>query len=239
MRFKGKVFFILIISVIFVFMGCASSVKKNTDNTNNNTECLGTQNNTTNVNKTSEKNNSNNALTSTNEKKDSSTNANVKPTKTTPLPKISNKKNTKPENSKNKSNTKQIRIMGFIGKVYDKDGKKYLTCDNVNFLTGKAAVEAAKKDGVAQKDENGNYYVWDDYYIVNSKKQFKTYKISENATFNLCVYLLDSEGKYSNASITKKTTYAKFKSSTNSYSLLCYITIKNNEIINVTQQYIP
>lgn len=239
MEFKSKFFLILMISIIFMFVGCGSAIKKDTVTTDNNTECLTNKNDASNTNKDSEKTTSNNTLKPKNEKSDSNANTSIQATKPTTSSKTSNLNNTKTKVSENKSDNKTTKLVGFIGKVYDKDGKKYLTFDNVKFLTGKAAIEAAKKDGVAQKDENGKYFVWDDYYIVNSKKQFKTYKISENATFNLCVYLLYSQGNYSNASITQKTTYAKFKSSANSSSILCYITIKNNEIINVTQQYIP
>lgn len=130
-------------------------------------------------------------------------------------------------------------LVGFVNNVYDKNGKKYLKFDDVKFFTGNAAVEEAKKHGDAQIDENGKYYVFDSYYIVNPKSQFKTYSISPKATFNLCVYLLEPENTSINSSITKKTNYNKFKQSANDSRILCYITIKNNQIVNVTQQYIP
>ncbi|MCJ7690546.1 MAG: hypothetical protein MUO60_14670, partial [Clostridiaceae bacterium] len=77
--------------------------------------------------------------------------------------------------------SKQI---GYISKVYEEDGKRYSRFDDVKFLMGNEAIVAAKKSGDAQY-ENGEYFVYDDYYIVNSSEKTKNYVIDDKASLNL------------------------------------------------------
>lgn len=132
------------------------------------------------------------------------------------------------------SNQKQI---GYITWVYEKGGKKYLSFDEVKFLTGKEAVEAAKKDGNAIF-ENGVYSVLDDYYIVNEDKGNNDYVIDENASLSLLGFMVSLNGE----DITNRSIdYEKFKAAINnkSYPKLCYIYTKNNVVIKVEGQYVP
>jgi hypothetical protein len=129
--------------------------------------------------------------------------------------------------------SKQI---GYISKVYEDEGKKYLKFDDVKFLMGDEAIEAAKKDGAATY-ENGEYYVDDDYYIVNSSEKIKSYVISDNASLNLLGFWIDSfTGDGNNHSIS----YNKFKSiSSKNENMLCYIYAENNIVVKVEGQFTP
>jgi hypothetical protein len=131
-------------------------------------------------------------------------------------------------------NQKQI---GYITKAYEKGGRRYLSFEEVKFLTGKEAVKAARKNGNAIY-ENGQYYVLDDYYIVNEDKGFKDYVIDGNASLSLLGFMVSSNGD----DITnKRVDYEKFKAAVNNkrYPKLCYIYIKSNVIIEVEPQYVP
>jgi len=129
--------------------------------------------------------------------------------------------------------SKQI---GYISMVYEEGGKKYLKFDDVKFLMGDEAIEAAKKDGVATY-ENGEYFVDDDYYIVNNSEKIKNYVIADNATLNLLGFWIDSlNGDGNNHSVS----YNKFKSiSSENEHMLCYIYAENNVVVKIEGQYTP
>lgn len=108
--------------------------------------------------------------------------------------------------------------------------------DDVKFLMGKEAIDAAKKNGDAEY-EDGEYFVYDDYYIVNSSKEIKNYVIANNASLNLLGCWIDIvNGDVNNHSVS----YDKFKSasSKNEY-MLCYIYTENNVVVKVEGQYTP
>lgn len=126
--------------------------------------------------------------------------------------------------------------IGYISKVYDKEGKRYLTFDDVKFLTGDEAIIAAKKDGNAGY-ENGKYFVYNDYYIVNDSQVKKNYVIASSASFNISGFLADSN---SDSIENKLVSYDKFKAVVKLHgNLLCYIYTENEVIVEVEEQYTP
>ncbi|MGH4050325.1 MAG: Ig-like domain-containing protein [Clostridium sp.] len=130
--------------------------------------------------------------------------------------------------------SKQI---GYISETYEENGKRYLRYDDVIFLTGDAAVQASIKNGTAQY-ENGEYYVDDDYCIINNNPETKRYVISNDASINLMGWVLyPDNGDINN----HPTTYATFKKclSNNYGRLLCYIYTQNDVIVKVEGQYVP
>ncbi|HEY8891740.1 MAG TPA: Ig-like domain-containing protein [Clostridium sp.] len=129
--------------------------------------------------------------------------------------------------------SKQI---GYISMVYEEGGKKYLKFDDVKFLTGNAAIEAAKKDGDAVY-ENGKYFVYDDYYIVNSSKVVKSYVIADNASLNLLGCWIDLISSDIN---NHSVSYDNFKSvSSKREYMLCYIYTENDVVVKVEGQFTP
>jgi len=129
--------------------------------------------------------------------------------------------------------SKQI---GYIYMVYEDGGKRYLNFDDVKFLTGNTAIEAAKKDGAATY-ENGKYYVDDDYYIVNSSKELKSYVISDNASINLLGFLINPLNNDIN---NHSASYDTFKSVYNRYGqMLCYIYTQDDVVVKIEGQYTP
>jgi hypothetical protein len=133
-----------------------------------------------------------------------------------------------------KETQKQI---GYISNVYEMGGKRFLTFDEVKFLTGEEAVEAAKKDGNAIF-ENGQYSVLDDYYIVNENKGLIKYAIDDSASLSLLGFMVSDNGD----DITNKVVdYYRFKFTVNNrnYPKLCYIYLQGNTVAKVESQYVP
>ena len=129
--------------------------------------------------------------------------------------------------------TKQI---GYVSKVYDEGGKRYLSFDNVNFLVGNEAIDAAIKNGSAVY-ENGSYYVPDDYCIVNSSNEIKQYDISNNASLNVLGWCINSSR---DSSINYFVSYDNFKNTSSKHkNLLCYIYTENDVVVKVEGKYTP
>jgi len=130
--------------------------------------------------------------------------------------------------------SKQI---GYISDVYEEDGKRYLRYDDVIFLRGDAALQASIKNGTAYY-ENGEYFIDDDYCIINNIETTKRYLISDNASINLIGWVLyPDNGDIYNHPASYDTLK---KCLSNNYGrLLCYIYTQNDVIVKVEGQYVP
>ncbi len=69
-----------------------------------------------------------------------------------------------------------IKAMGFIDKVYLKDGKRYISIDYAEMLTGQAAIDAAVAAGFILPGED----LPNDYWISNENPQKRTFEVSDS-----------------------------------------------------------
>jgi hypothetical protein len=67
-----------------------------------------------------------------------------------------------------------IKAMGFIDKVYIKNGKRYISIDYAQMLTGAAATAAARAEGFIGPGETLDT----DYYISNVNPQKRVFEVS-------------------------------------------------------------
>jgi hypothetical protein len=67
-----------------------------------------------------------------------------------------------------------IKAMGFIKKVWEQGGKRYISIDYAEMLTGQAAIDAAVAAGDIQPGED----LPNDYYIRNSNKDLREFGVS-------------------------------------------------------------
>lgn len=81
------------------------------------------------------------------------------------------------------------RNHGYIRRLYQQKGQYYATIDYIQFLTGEAAVAAARRQGDAvvdvQKNGDTTYSVFNDYYIINESPRLRTVRLSPAATIKL------------------------------------------------------
>lgn len=70
-----------------------------------------------------------------------------------------------------------IKVMGFIKSIREKDGKRYVTIDYAEMLTGEAALEAARAAGDIGPDED----LPNDYYISNPGSDKREFEVSLEA----------------------------------------------------------
>lgn len=126
--------------------------------------------------------------------------------------------------------------IGYVKDVYQSNGKRYIKLDEVEFYMGNKAIE----EGIKDKSENvyfadGKYHIYDDYYIRNKNPEIKIYEISEDATFNVCIYHYNLEG---NSSITKSVSYSEFKKFSKE-TRLTWIYLEKNVVVKTEEQYTP
>ena len=70
-----------------------------------------------------------------------------------------------------------IKAMGYIKKVWEQGGKRYISIDYAEMLTGQAAIDAAIAAGEIQPGED----LPNDYYISNTNKQERQFEVSGSA----------------------------------------------------------
>ena len=67
-----------------------------------------------------------------------------------------------------------IKAMGYIDKVYIQDGKRYISIDYAEMLTGQAAIDAAVAAGEIAPGED----LPNDYFISNTNPQKRVFEVS-------------------------------------------------------------
>jgi hypothetical protein len=95
-----------------------------------------------------------------------------------------------------------IKAMGFIDKVYVKDGKRYISIDYAQMLTGAAAQAAAIAEGFIAPGETLDT----DYYISNVNPQKRTFEVSDSAAITTSTRWVAGED------MNAPCTWADFKS---------------------------
>ena len=70
-----------------------------------------------------------------------------------------------------------IKAMGYIKKVWEQGGKRYISIDYAEMLTGQAAIDAAVAAGEIKPGED----LPNDYYIRNTNKQERQFEVSGSA----------------------------------------------------------
>ncbi|MFZ5974745.1 MAG: hypothetical protein ACOYU3_04975 [Bacillota bacterium] len=120
--------------------------------------------------------------------------------------------------------------LGYVTDAYTTNGVHYIRIDYVEMYTGDEAIQKALSDhsSVVEKDENGNYYIPNDYYIRNVNSKLRTFPLRAGCT--ITVYVPD------NPLSTKKITFSQFKALSDP---LMHVNIKNGSVVSMKQQYVP
>ncbi|HCL4463541.1 hypothetical protein EXM52_04455 [Clostridium botulinum] len=149
------------------------------------------------------------------------------------------KKTEENKNEKAKEFKKGKKI-GFISKIYEQNGKRYLKYDEVEFFLNKdandrTAEKEAIKDGKKILTDNGR--IENDYYIRNKDKSLETYEISPNVDIYVCKYRINEN---MNTGDLQKISYEKFKNlGLSNRCILGYVYLENNVVVKIEEQFIP
>jgi hypothetical protein len=129
----------------------------------------------------------------------------------------------------------------YIQKIFSKNGKTFITADYIQWFEG----EEANKVFRANEKDSGLSEAPDGYYIVNQNKKLRTFELANDAVILMQIY--NRTGKVEDADIVwnerihvKKFKYHFINNDGISLEDFPYhLTIKNNKIIKIVQQYIP
>lgn len=128
--------------------------------------------------------------------------------------------------------------IGYVENVYEKNGKRYLDLNEIEFYRDEKALEEAIKDVEAALDDDGTYFVPDGYYIRDNNKTLKAYEISNNSKQSLCAFVIN---KQDSTIDLKEVSFQQFRDYTNNkeYRAICWVNIENNIVTKVEMQFTP
>lgn len=132
--------------------------------------------------------------------------------------------------------------MGYLKKVYQKNGKNYLDIDYVQWLTGAEAEKAMREDG--RCPAQGECIVYDDYYIRNQNSLVRSFEVSPDVRIKM--QTLDSETT-GNVNQNRSVTFAKLESvfapdsayKTRYQNVPFIVELSSNKIVKINEQYVP
>ncbi|MDS1008128.1 tetratricopeptide repeat protein [Clostridium sporogenes] len=149
----------------------------------------------------------------------------------------------KPYNDKNIKEVKSGKQIGFINRIYEQNGKKYLKFDKVEFFKNKDSNDrTAEREAIKDGKED---YLFDDgriandYYLRNNDNSLEEYEISPNVQVNVCTYHINSN---INTIDLQRISYEKLKTLDNVYgqgNALFYIYVEDNVIVKIQEQFRP
>lgn len=157
--------------------------------------------------------------------------------------------NEKSDSSKQKVPVESKKIIGIVKNIYERNGKRYLTVNEVEFYMGDRAMQEAIKDNKkVYYNKDGKPELDDSYYIRDTDQSIKEYEISDSAKFSapkLVFNIHDSE----NLEPNHPATYDKVKNAVNGWTAeygvsenrinLYWLTVNNNVVAQMDQQYTP
>lgn len=124
-----------------------------------------------------------------------------------------------------------------IDTIVDQNGQLSVTFDRIEFLTGDAAVVAAKKAGEAmpEVDAKGDTTWWtaNDYYIVNPDSSWQTLDIAPDAS----VQLIDMQNGGGSGSMKAKTSDLPGNEQLRYFPF--ELTTKNGKVVALRAQFVP
>jgi len=131
------------------------------------------------------------------------------------------------------------RQIGYVKKVYTKDGKNYLSIDYIQWLTGAEAEKAMREDGQCPK--TGECIVFDDYYIRNVNPLIRTFEVSPDAKITMQTYDMEETGLIHPQEISFAQFSWIFAPKVNSRlkDVPYIVEISSKKITKINEQYIP
>lgn len=129
--------------------------------------------------------------------------------------------------------------MGYIKRVYQKNGKDYLDIDYIQWLMGDAASKAMWEDGRCEGLTQEKCYPPNGYYIRNQNPQIRTFEVAKNTMVTL-LYLTPENP-------SEKVSFSRFQNVFNSTdekmahfkNAPFNIELEGNTVFSISQQYVP
>ncbi|MGI5908115.1 MAG: hypothetical protein ACOX8O_05755 [Christensenellales bacterium] len=123
--------------------------------------------------------------------------------------------------------------LGIVTEAFVSGGVNTIRIDYVDMYFGDEAVAKALADGsdAVEKDEHGNYYVFNDYYIRNVNKLIRTFPLAPGCTISV----VDPEDP---GNLTETVSFDEFRTRMVEEPLM-HVKVVGGVIVSMTQQFIP
>lgn len=129
-----------------------------------------------------------------------------------------------------KATTSDAKQLGYVKKLYEESGSKYISIQYVQWLSGEEAIKAIMEDDKCTREEAQSRYT-NDHYIRYKNKEVKKVKVSNNATYS--IIKTGAEATKSSFDEVKKELGETIQ------GILFDVTIKNNEVTDLKQKFQP
>jgi ABC-type proline/glycine betaine transport system permease subunit len=129
-----------------------------------------------------------------------------------------------------------VRVLGYIDKVWEADGKRYLSIDYIEMLDGEEAREAAVAAGVMEPDG----ILPNDYFIVNESSQLREFVVAASAPIQTKTF----GGEVYDEAISWEQFMSSWSDSPAAgaeflYLMPWWIERSGDEIVSISEQYVP
>jgi hypothetical protein len=122
----------------------------------------------------------------------------------------------------------------FIKGITEKSDSAWLDLDYIQYLTGDSAISAARRmddlDSAINPDGTIQVGVTNDYYILNENDKVRRFALALNCKFDLLIDIDRLNGITENSLASLKRVYGDSP---------FFLTIRNGEIIEVKEVFIP
>jgi hypothetical protein len=138
--------------------------------------------------------------------------------------------------------TASAKNMGYLKKVYAKNGKNFIDVDYIQWLDGAEAEKAMREDGQCPK--TGECVVYDDYYIRNQNPMVRSLEVAPEAEIRMLTLESETTGRVDQIQVISfeklKNIFNPGSTTQQRYQFTPFIIeFVNNKIVKITEQYIP
>jgi len=129
----------------------------------------------------------------------------------------------------------------YINKIYQENGKTFVTVDYIQWFEG----EAANKVFLEHNKDSGLDEAPDQYYILNENSKLRTFEVTDDALVYMQIYNKSGNLDDLDVNWNEQISLNKFREAfadSDIFDLGVYpyhLTIENNKVVKIVQQYIP
>ena len=126
--------------------------------------------------------------------------------------------------------------------MYEKNNKRYLDVDYVQWLTGQSAVKAMIEDGLCKGQNENDCFPCSEFYIRNPSTKVETVEINSDVSFTMATLSHNPDGNFNSG---EKITYERLRSvfedrrPVSVINAPYHIEIGSQGVISIWEQYLP
>jgi hypothetical protein len=129
----------------------------------------------------------------------------------------------------------RIKAMGFVDKVWEEGGKRYISIDYAEMLTGQAAIDAAAAAGDLAPGED----LPNDYYIRNTNPEKRQFEVAGNAALTTSTWQDGMDNPITWAQFTSFWSATPPDDALHMPDVPWWIERDGTTVVRIDEQYLP